>query len=113
MKKLNKFMLFLAAAVFTLTACEENVERKPSPEDPQGAVAAELVRAGAKQIILGHLSKENNYPELALKCCELALYDAGLTPQQDARIVVASRDGNIGMFSISAELQMHRQEYYI
>lgn len=39
MKKLNKFMLFLAAAVFTLTACEENVERKPSPEDPQGAVA--------------------------------------------------------------------------
>ena len=39
MKKLNKIMLFLAAAVFTLTACEKNVERTPSPEDPQGAVA--------------------------------------------------------------------------
>ena len=31
MKKLNKFMLFLAAAVFTLTACEKSVEREPSP----------------------------------------------------------------------------------
>ena len=31
MKKLNKIMLFLAAAVFTLTACEKNTEREPSP----------------------------------------------------------------------------------
>ena len=31
MKKLNKYMLILAAAVFTFTACEKNTEREPSP----------------------------------------------------------------------------------
>ena len=31
MKKLNKFMLLLAAAVFTFTACEKDIEREPSP----------------------------------------------------------------------------------
>ena len=73
--------------------------------DNAGEVAAELARHGARQIILGHLSKENNYPELALKCCENAFREAGLTPQEDARIFVASRDGNSGMFSVSAALE--------
>ena len=72
--------------------------------DDAGEVAAELVRAGATQIILGHLSKENNYPELAMKCCELALQQAGIVPHQDARIVIASRYGNSGIFSINAEV---------
>ena len=72
--------------------------------DDAGEVAAELVRHGAKQIILGHLSKENNYPELALKCCELAFREAGLIPQEDAQIIIASRDGCTGMFSVSAKL---------
>ena len=31
MKKLNKYLLILAAAVFTFTACEKQVERDPSP----------------------------------------------------------------------------------
>jgi len=31
MKKLNKFMLFFATAVFTFTACEKPIEREPSP----------------------------------------------------------------------------------
>ena len=73
--------------------------------DDAGEVAAELVRAGARQIILGHLSKENNYPELALKCTELALRQAGLYPQEDATILVASRDGCTGMFSVSVGIQ--------
>lgn len=73
--------------------------------DNAGEVAVELAQQGTRQIILGHLSKENNYPELALKCCELAFIQAGLTPQQDARITVASRDGNSGMFSVSAALE--------
>ena len=71
--------------------------------DDAGEVAAELVLGGTRQIILGHLSKENNYPELALKCCELALQQAGFTPQVDAIVRVASRDGNSGMFSVVAE----------
>ena len=72
--------------------------------DDAGQVAVQLVKAGARQIILGHLSKENNCPELALRSCELCFTGAGLTPQQDARIQVASRDGNIGMFSVHSDL---------
>lgn len=70
--------------------------------DDAGEVAAELVKSGARQIILGHLSKENNYPELAMKCCEMALQQAGLTPHVDARLCVALRDGNSGVFSVRA-----------
>ena len=73
--------------------------------DNAGKAAVELARAGARQIILGHLSKENNFPELALKCCEAAFVEAGLRPQEDARIFVASRDHNSGMFCISAALE--------
>lgn len=73
--------------------------------DDAGIVAAQLALLGAKQIILGHLSKENNFPELAMRSCVMAFYQAGLSPQVDARIAVANRDGNSGMFSISAKLR--------
>lgn len=76
--------------------------------DDAGEVAAHLVHGGARQIILGHLSKENNFPELAMKCCELAFQQEGLTPQVDADIIVASRDGNSGMFSIRSEMSYSR-----
>ncbi len=39
MKKISKYLLILAAAVFTFTACEKNVEREPSPEDSRLAVS--------------------------------------------------------------------------
>jgi len=68
-----------------------------------GEIAVALARNGTRQIILAHLSKENNYPALALTTCESAFLSNGLTPQQDANIVVASRDGNIGMFSVTTE----------
>ena len=72
--------------------------------DDAGLVAAQLVQKGTKQIILGHLSKENNFPELAMRSCELALKQAGIAPHEDVRLMVAARDGNSGMFSISAHL---------
>lgn len=72
--------------------------------DDAGLVAARLVQMGAKQIILGHLSKENNFPELAMRSCELALRQAGIIPYEDVGLIVANRDGNSGMFSISAHL---------
>ena len=34
MKKLNKYLFVLAAAVFTFTACEQDPKREPSPEFP-------------------------------------------------------------------------------
>ena len=39
MKKLNKYLLLLATAVFTFTACEKQVERDPSPVAPANALA--------------------------------------------------------------------------
>ena len=72
--------------------------------DDAGHVATELVRCGTRQIILGHLSKENNFPELALRSCELYLQQAGIDPYQDVMLYVARRDGTTGMFSISAEM---------
>ena len=72
--------------------------------DDAGSVAVELARNGTRQIILGHLSKENNFPELAMRTCELYLQMAGLTPHEDVMLYVARRDGATGMFSISAEI---------
>ena len=71
--------------------------------DDAGETAVELVRHGTRQIILGHLSKENNFPELALRSTELILRQAGIAPYEDVQLFVASRDGNSGMFSISSE----------
>lgn len=39
MKKLNKYLLLLAAAVFTFTACENGTEREPSPAGNPNAIA--------------------------------------------------------------------------
>lgn len=39
MKKISKYLLLLAAAVFTFTACEKTVEREPSPLDVSDAIA--------------------------------------------------------------------------
>ena len=72
--------------------------------DDAGRAAAELALNGTRQIILGHLSKENNFPELAMRSCELYLQRAGVDPHEDVMLCVARRDGTTGMFSISAEM---------
>ena len=72
--------------------------------DDAGHVAVELIRNGASQIILSHLSKENNFPELAMRSCELYLQMAGIEPHVDASIFVARRDCATGMFSITCEM---------
>ena len=69
--------------------------------DDAGETAAELIRSGARQIILGHLSKENNFPELAERSCLCALHQAGITPGEDALLCVAKRDGATGMFVVA------------
>ncbi|MBQ3423939.1 MAG: MBL fold metallo-hydrolase [Clostridia bacterium] len=74
-----------------------------SNDDASGA-AVELVKSGTRQIVLGHLSKENNFPELALRCCELSLQLSGINPGEDVNLCVARRDCSTGMFSIEAEL---------
>jgi len=68
--------------------------------DDAGDVAVKLAEAGARQLVLGHLSKENNYPELALKCTEMALENAGFDVGEDIDVRVALRDSTTGIFSV-------------
>ena len=53
---------------------------------------------GVRNVILGHLSQENNSPELAQVTIDSALKAAGIS---DMNIMVANRDHPLGMFSIS------------
>ena len=73
--------------------------------DDAGAAAVELVKSGTRQIILGHLSKENNFPQLAMRTCEMALQKANIIPQEDVMLYVANRNGTTGMFSVSAHFE--------
>ena len=50
--------------------------------------AVTLAEAGASEIVLAHLSKENNTPAMARNAVALALSAAGLTPE----LSVAPRD---------------------
>ena len=67
--------------------------------DDAAEAALALVAGGARQLVLGHLSKENNFPELALRCCLAALERDGA---QDAQVCVAGRDENSGIFTVSS-----------
>ncbi len=53
-----------------------------------GAFAVEAARAGAEEIVLAHLSQENNTPWIALETVERVLEEAGL----QLRLSVAPRD---------------------
>lgn len=49
-----------------------------------------LVKSGTTRIILGHLSRENNLPMLALSAARAALADNGIIPGTDCLLNVAS-----------------------
>lgn len=54
-------------------------------------VLPRLVEAGAKHIILGHLSEQNNLPALALETAACALKMSKMKPDADCTLQVASR----------------------
>ena len=51
-----------------------------------------LIAAGTENLILGHLSGENNTPELARRVSLCAMEQEGLRPGEDVRVTVALRD---------------------
>lgn len=53
--------------------------------------AVDLLRHGTTHIMLGHLSKENNTPQIAYKTVENALQSAGATIADDIFLSVANR----------------------
>lgn len=60
------------------------------------AFAVKLAGAGAREIVLAHLSRENNTPAMALRAVETALSAAGLSP----RLSAAPRDRLSGAYVV-------------
>ena len=60
--------------------------------DAAGEVVAYLAQKGTKNFILGHLSKENNFPELAYQTVCNVLYEKCLKAGADIAVDVALRD---------------------
>ena len=56
-----------------------------------------LARGGMREFILGHLSKENNTPDLAAVTVRAALQAAGFG--SEVRVTVAHRDRPTGTFT--------------
>lgn len=67
--------------------------------DDAGIAAAKLYETGVKRILLGHLSGENNFPELAWESVAMQLRQAGA----DIPLGVASRDGLSGRYILDEE----------
>lgn len=62
-----------------------------------GKVVAYLAEQGTKHFLLGHLSKENNFPELAYQTVCNRLREKNIDPLKDISLAVALRDrvGNV------------------
>ena len=71
-----------------------------SNEDAARA-AVTLAQGGVRDVILGHLSKENNFPQLAYETVAGALREAGFVPGEDVALSVARRDGRSQWHTIS------------
>ena len=63
-------------------------------------VAVKLAKAGTKGILLGHLSKENNVEELALKTVADELIAAGFCPGHNIALKIAEKYDVTGVFMI-------------
>ena len=63
-----------------------------------GAAIVKLYETGVKNVILGHLSRENNYPELAMVTVRAALEDAGIADR--VQLAVAAREEPTGVFEL-------------
>lgn len=74
--------------------------------DDAGDAAVELVQRGVRCIVLGHLSAENNFPELAYESVCAKLRVAGLEPGKDAQISIAGRDGSNSLYVIGEKASM-------
>ena len=68
--------------------------------DAAGAAAVELYRRGVRAMILGHLSGENNFPELAWQTVTLALRKKNIDPEKDMQISVARREGGNRLYRL-------------
>jgi phosphoribosyl 1,2-cyclic phosphodiesterase len=59
--------------------------------DDCAAAVCYLMEKGTNRFILSHISRDNNYPELALLVVNSKLYEMGAQPDRDFQISVAQR----------------------
>ncbi len=73
--------------------------------DDAGRAAVELVKRGVRTIMLGHLSRENNFPELAYQSVAAALSEAGLTPDtgEGPTILLCEKDRHSAVHRLDAD----------
>lgn len=57
-----------------------------------GRLLADVLSKGNETVLLGHLSKENNFPELAYKTVENILREKGIDCKNDIRLNMTFRD---------------------
>ena len=61
--------------------------------DDSGSFAKTLVESGVRQIVLAHLSRENNTPRLALETVSQQIVESGAVIGRDVAVDVAPPDG--------------------
>lgn len=64
-----------------------------------GNFAVKLVNSGTENIVLGHLSNQNNYPELAFETVKGILEKNDITLNKDMRLSVANRSAVSEIYS--------------
>lgn len=60
------------------------------------AFLPELLQSGTRRIVLGHLSRQNNTPDLALQTAQAALVQAGAVPEVDFLLSAAPVENRSG-----------------
>jgi phosphoribosyl 1,2-cyclic phosphodiesterase len=60
----------------------------------------ELIKEGTERILLAHLSKENNFPELAYETSKGILSQNDIIVGQDVKLDVLSRDEISDIYNI-------------
>ncbi len=68
--------------------------------DDAAQTCVKLVESGVKHVVLGHLSKDNNFPELAYETSAQLLTQRGVELGRDAQLAVARRDGLTDVYQI-------------
>ena len=65
-----------------------------------GKTAAAFVSLGVRGILLGHLSRQNNFEELAYRTVCDALIREGIRPGKDVAIRVTKKDEVSGLYEV-------------
>lgn len=60
--------------------------------DAAGGLSLKLAKSGTKTILIGHLSEENNYPELAYLTVKNIIEEGGWSTDKDVKLSVVTRE---------------------